>query len=143
MYRNRTDLAILRIVRVGHPVVPVWGVVALLVSIGLGRPARAEPPAATGLLELYDALPPDSAVRIRVGDGQQFSVWVAGEGLHINGCSTRPVAQRRAGSSPQETDVGPHLVTWPSTAPTARRDLARRVTAEKPASPPTTLAPWL
>jgi hypothetical protein len=146
MYMNRTDPAILRIVRAGHPVVAMWGGIVLLVCLGLAHPTHAEPPASTGVLELYDALPPDSPVRVRVGDGQQFSVWVAGEGLRYQWMlDGGPVAQRRSWLfAPQETDVGPHLVTVAVDGPDGRATWTWRVqvvTPESPTSPPTTLAP--
>ena len=142
MYRNRTDPAILRIVRVRHPVVAVWGGIVLLVCLGLARPSDAEPPASTGVLELYDALPPESPVRVRVGDGQQFSVWVAGEGLRYQWMvDGGPVVQRRSWLfAPQETDVGPHLVTVAVDGPDGRATWTWRVqvvSAESPISPPT------
>ncbi len=126
--------------------VAVWGGIVLLVCLGLARPSLAEPPASTGVLELYDALPPDSPVRVRVGDGQQFSVWAAGEGLHYQWMlDGGPVAQRRSWLfGPQETDVGPHLVTVAVDGPDGRATWTWRVqvvTAESPISAPTTLAP--
>ena len=132
--------------RVGHPVVAVWGGIVLLVCVGLAHPSYAEPPTSSGILELYDAIPPDSPVRVRVGDGQQFSVWVAGEGLRYQWMvDGGVVAQRRSWLyAPQPTDLGAHLVTVAVDGPDGRATWTWRVqvvTAESPISPPTTLAP--
>jgi hypothetical protein len=131
---------------VGHPVVAVWGGFVLLVCLGLASPSLAEPPASTGILELYDAVPPDSPVRVRVGDGQQFSVWVAGEGLHYQWMLDGGVVGQRRGwlFAPQSTDLGSHLVTVAVDGADGRGTWTWRVqvvSAESPISPPTTLAP--
>jgi hypothetical protein len=97
-------------------------------------------------LELYDAIPPDSPVRVRVGDGQQFSIWVAGEGLRYQWMvDGGPVADRRSWLfAPKDTEIGPHLVTVAVDGPDGRATWTWRVqvvSAESPPSPPTTLAP--
>ncbi len=114
MYRNRTDPGILRIVRVGHPVVAAaLGGVLLLASGSLDRPAHAQLAAQAGELEVYDVVPLAPSVHIHVGERRQFSMWVRGEALRYQWLLDGGVVGERHSWTfvPQETDVGSHLVT--------------------------------
>ena len=86
------------------------------------RPAWGEPPAFSGELELYDAIPPESPVRVTAGEPYRFSVWVRGEGLRYQWLvDGGPVGDRHSWTFfPQETDLGSHLVTVAVDGPDGR-----------------------
>jgi len=119
-------------VRVGHPVAVVVGVLAVLGLGTLVRPVSGELPAVSGDLELYDAIPPDSPVRIPTGERRQFSVWVRGEGLRYQWLlDGGPVGDRRSWTFfPQETDLGNHRVTVAVDGPDGRATWTWRVQVE-------------
>jgi hypothetical protein len=64
-------------VREGHPVV---GAAALALFALLASKVLGTEPAADDL-QVYDVVPPNATVHLRVGERRQFSVWVEGEGL--------------------------------------------------------------
>jgi hypothetical protein len=72
--------------------------------------AQLTPP---GELEIYDVVPADPGLRMRVGERRQFSVWAHGEKLQyqwlVDGGS---VDDRHSWTfAPRATDVGSHLIT--------------------------------
>jgi hypothetical protein len=85
-------------------------------------PAACQDAAGAGELEVYDAIPADSAIRMRVGERRQFSVWVRGEGLRYQWLlDGGVVGDRRAWAFvPSATDVGARLVTVAVDGPDGR-----------------------
>lgn len=134
--------------RAGNPV--VVAVVGVLVMAGSGF---AEPSIDGGELEIYDAIPAETTLHVRIGQPRQFSIWVRGEGLiyqwQIDG---GPVGNRHAWTfTPRLTDIGFHLVTVVVDGPAGRVIRTWRVTVAAPGpgepetepTPPSTSPPTL
>jgi hypothetical protein len=119
-------------VRAGNPVVVAAVVVGgLLLAAGMAFAQGGEP----GELEIYDAIPAETTLHLRVGARRQFSIWVRGENLNyqwqIDG---GPVGDRHAWAfTPRLTDIGFHLVTVVVDGPAGRVTRTWRVQVEVPA----------
>jgi hypothetical protein len=116
-------------VRAGNPVV-----VAVVGGVLLAALAFAQPGAEPGQLEIYDAIPAETNLRLRVGERRQFSIWARGEDLNyqwqIDG---GPEGDRHAWAfTPKLTDVGFHLVTVVVDGPAGRVTRTWRVQVEMP-----------
>ena len=109
-------------------------VVAVVGGVLLAALAFAQPGAEPGELEIYDAIPAETNLRLRVGERRQFSIWARGEDLNyqwqIDG---GPEGDRHAWAfTPKRTDVGFHLVTVVVDGPAGRVTRTWRVQVEMP-----------
>jgi hypothetical protein len=132
-------------VRAGNPVV-----VAVLGALLLAGSVAAEPAAEPGEIEIYDAIPAETTLRLRVGERRQFSIWARGEDLNyqwqIDG---GPMGDRHSWAfTPRLTDIGFHLVTVVVDGSAGRVTRTWRINVEvpgpgapEPAVPTTSLPP--
>jgi hypothetical protein len=109
-------------------------VAAVVVVLLLAGCASAEPSIDGGELEVYDAIPSETTLHVRIGRPRQFSIWVRGEDLtyqwQIDG---GPVGNRHAWTfTPRLTEIGFHLVTVVVDGPAGRVLRTWRVTVDAP-----------
>jgi hypothetical protein len=131
-------------VRSGNPVVA-----AVVGSLWLAGLAWAQTGTDPGDLEIYDAIPVETTLHLRVGDRRQFSIWVRGENLNYQWqVDGGPVGDRHAWAfTPRLTDIGFHLVTVVVDGGGGRVTHTWRVTVDVPEPgeaepvPPTTSVP--